>query len=389
MAAVAGALAGVLVSFTLNRLFPLGGAQINLNFDQARLENVLERLGVDFARVVDNSIRDAFLQHAFTEIKIKTLAASRFFTDHCASCTPEQPRGDEAALNNAYSRIEEAYASFQIQLERDLLQTCPAIRTSSINKRLVAPQIKNEAFQPYPNDERLQHRNTYQKQHENLYIYLEKAKAYMKAFNTIVSLNLLIIARRCDLFPGIRRVVPQTIDQYRAHFTTMQTHFVNLQEFRVQAGVGGLFQSFANNESGSVHYDVWTLLKPEWHGKKAKGIHTAFHTKTGIEVSSDGSQDKIYDIVAVKMDYHFHGNHCTVRGELPPETLERTWEIIGRIPNMKDTYPNYTIGMQFLISERLEQRTHAFAEIDETYQEVNRMQEILQQFRGRYQQVVQ
>ncbi len=374
MAAVAGALVGTLTGFTLNRLFPSGGANINVVFDQARLEAVLQRLGTDFAQAVDHSVRENLLQQSFSEIKVKTNTAWRLFTDHCASVTPQQPRGDETGLSNAFTLTEQAYAAFRDHVERDLYPTCISLRSSHAFKRLShCPPTRDYGVTNYTSgDERVSERDLLEKQHKDLYRHLEKAKVYMLACKTIVSLNLLIIARRSDLFPGIRRITPDVLEGYRNLSLGLQKHYKKLQEFRALPAFGGFHPVNLGNESGSACYSVSILKLPEWHKKK----NAFFHTTTGIDPHS---KEHVYEITPLTVRYSFQGNQCVLKCNFYGETLTSSYKILERVPNMKEVACFYLFGMQVIVAEKLEQRTHVYAESEEIYREMAHLAQMIQQ----------
>lgn len=162
------------------------------------LEEFLNVLSKDFSQKVESAIRAAFIDHSFEDIKTNTFTAFRHYIDYSNSISPVSPDGELSSLQDATTQITQAYQRLKIQCDN-----------------LLSAKLPNA------------------EQHQEVIGLLNRAEISLFALESIVAIDILILAKRFEFYPALYSTIIGNIDEYKDYGNKLSAFYINLQKLRV------------------------------------------------------------------------------------------------------------------------------------------------------------
>lgn len=216
----------VVVNIISNIFSSVSSDEYKKNQSQKNLENFLKILSEDFAKKVENAIQNAFLSQNFQDIKVDTASAAIEFRDYSYSISISKRSGDQASLERASGSIIRAFARLKILCDEIIKGPIPSNGS----------QTKN---------------------------YCKKLEIVLYALRAISALDILILVKRIEFFPGLLETLHDNLSEYIHYLSSIKKLYMDIQDKRVSEGrhMGDGFHAYMLDEEIAIRPDPRSIRR--------------------------------------------------------------------------------------------------------------------------------
>lgn len=213
-------------------------------------QSFLTTLSRDFQSKIESAVRQSFLDHSFEQIKIETLSALNHLSQYVQTIDQNHPRGELTALGRASASITDARSRLEVQCDNFLQAALPAGYRVAETREVRSSRIAEV--------KRIQ----------------ETIKLLFYSLKSVGSLELLILSKRAEEYPGLSRSIRTKVTQLIEVANRIREKERLLQPLRIVQVEEGLGD---NGFPLTIVYDKDQKIKGKYIFEK-----TGYHQYQGI-----------------------------------------------------------------------------------------------------------